>query len=59
MADDAEMIEDVRNVEGVSGGITLTQKEEEFIESCEDRLGDDKSLTPPMRRWLTDIWDRI
>lgn len=54
-----DMIADIRNVAGVQGGITLSEWEEELVESIEDRLGEEKSLTPKQAEALERIWDRI
>lgn len=54
-----QMIEDIRNASGVIGGIKLTQWEEEFIDSIEDLLVDEESLTEPQSEKLKEIWDRI
>lgn len=47
-----QMIEDIRNASGVIGGIKLTQWEEEFIDSIEDLLVDEESLTEPQSEKL-------
>lgn len=54
-----QMIEDIRNASGVMGGIKLTQWEEEFIDSIEDLLADEESLTEAQAEKLKEIWDRI
>lgn len=54
-----EMTEDIRGAEGASGGITLTQWEEEFMESIEGRLADGKSLTDGQIEKLEGIWARV
>lgn len=55
-----QMIDDIKNASGgVIGGIELSTWEEEFIESIEDRLADEKSLTEPQSEKLKEIWDRI
>ena len=59
MTDPREMLEDIRSADGVSGGITLDEKEGEFVDSCENRINDERSLTTRQLSWLTDIWDRI
>ncbi len=59
MADDKEMVEDVRSAEGCVNGIELNGWEEEFIDSIEDQLGEDRRLTEKQRDKLQEIWDRI
>lgn len=59
MTDPREMVEDIRSADGVSGGITLSEWEQEFVESIEDRLNSGKSLTPRQIEVLEGIWDRI
>ncbi len=59
MTDPREMIEDIRSADGVSGGITLDDWEEGFVDSIENRLNDDRSLTPGQLASLEKIWDRI
>ena len=59
MASDKEMLEDIRSAEGCVNGITLTQWEEEFVESLEDQLGRGRRLTEKQRDKLREIWDRI
>lgn len=54
-----EMVEDVRGAEGASGGIKLSQWEEEFIESIEGQLEDGRQLTPGQIEKLEEIWNRI
>jgi hypothetical protein len=39
--------------------IRLTQSEEEFLESVEERLDSEKDLTRKMREWLGRIQERI
>ena len=55
MTSDEEMIEDIRNADGVSGGIKLNQWEQEFMDNIEDL----DSLSPGRREKLIEIWDRI
>lgn len=59
MTDPREMLEDVRSADGVHGGITLSEWEETFVESIEDRLNRSQSLTPKQSAALGRIWDRI
>jgi hypothetical protein len=59
MVADREMIADIHNTNGVSGGIELDEWEEDFIDSLEDRLNSGRSLTPKQREILVAIWDRI
>ncbi len=59
MADSREMIEDIRNADGVSGGIELSEWEQEFVESAEDQLNAGRPLTKRQRAKLAEIWDRI
>lgn len=54
-----QMIDDIKNASGVMGGIKLTQWEEEFVDSINDRLADEKSLTEAQSDKLKEIWDRI
>lgn len=54
-----EWIEYIRGANGVAGGITLSQWEEEFVESVEGRLQDGKTLTEAQAEKLEQIWDRI
>lgn len=54
-----QMIEDIQNADGVEGGIKLNQLERERIDSIEDWLGDDKSLTETQLKTLRKLWDRI
>lgn len=53
-----EWIEYIRGANGVAGG-TLSQWEEEFVESVEGRLQDGKTLTEAQAEKLEQIWDRI
>lgn len=55
-----EMVEDIRSAEGcVTGGITLSQWEQEFVENIEERLAEGRSLTEGQGNKLEDIWNRI
>lgn len=55
-----EMVEDIRSAEGcVTGGITLSQWEQEFVENIEARLADGRTLTEGQGHKLEDIWNRI
>jgi hypothetical protein len=54
-----QWVDDIRSAEGAVGGIKLSQWEEEFVESIEDRLGKMLSLTPDQSAKLEEIWDRI
>lgn len=55
MTSDEEMIEDIRNADGVAGGIKLNQWEQEFMDNIEEL----DSLSPGRREKLIEIWDRI
>ncbi len=57
--DPREMLEDVRSADGVSGGITLDEWEEGFVDSIEDWINNGRSLTPGQLASLEKIWDRI
>lgn len=55
-----DMIEDIRSAEGcVTGGITLSQWEQEFVENIEERLGGGRTLTEGQAEKLEQIWNRI
>jgi hypothetical protein len=54
-----EWIEDIRNADGVQGGIKLSQWEQEFLENIEGRLAEGRTLTEGQRNKLEDIWNRI
>lgn len=55
-----EMIEDIRSAEGcVSGGITLTEWEEEFVASVDERLTETGALSAKQCEALENIWNRI
>lgn len=54
-----EMVEDVRSADGCIGGIRLSQWEQEFVGSIEERLAEGRTLTPRQLEVLTAIWDRI
>lgn len=53
------MIDEIREANGIVEGITLSQWEEEFLDSIEDRLGDGLHLTEKQHDKLQEIWDRI
>lgn len=60
MTDPAEMLDDVQTASRVqTGGITLSEKEEGFIESIGEQMDEGRTLTTPQLDWLKDIWDRI
>lgn len=55
-----EMVEDIRSAEGcVTGGITLSQWEQEFVENIEERLGEGRTLTEGQADKLDQIWTRV
>lgn len=54
-----QWIEDIRAADGVSGGITLSQWEQEFVDSVEGRLEAERTLTEKQAETLEKIWDRI
>jgi len=54
-----EMIEDIRSAEGCVNGIELSQWEEEFVESAEERAHGGRRLTTKQLDKLWQIWDRI
>jgi len=54
-----EMVDDIRSAEGCVNGIELTQWEEEFMESIEERLDERRRITEKQLKKLEDIWDRI
>ncbi len=57
--DPAEMLEDIKNADGVSGGVTLSEWEAEFVDSIDDWLNKGRTLTPKQGETLEKIWDRI
>ena len=59
MVDPREMLEDIRSADGVSGGITLSEWEGGFVDSIEDWLNRERTLTPKQKKRLEEIWDRI
>lgn len=59
MTDPAEMVQDIRDTDGVSGGITLSEWESEFVDSIENQLHDERTLTQKQRDVIERIWDRI
>jgi hypothetical protein len=54
-----QWVSDIRSADGAMEGISLTEWEEEFMESIEERLDDCESLTPKQAETLEAIWDRI
>ena len=54
-----QWIEDIREADGVEGGIKLNDWEEEFVESIEERLSEGKTLTEAQAEKLEQIWGRI
>lgn len=54
-----EMLSDIEDANGVSGGITLNQWEEEFIESVTDRLSEGRKLTETQMDKLVEIWEKV
>ncbi len=58
MQADVNFIEDIRNAVE-DGKLELRQGEEEFIDSVEERIEDDRELTAKQRMWLDDIHERI
>jgi len=61
MATNREKLEAVRTaaeIGGRRGGIDLSQWEDEFIDSIEDRLNDGKGLTEKQQIILDKLWDR-
>lgn len=55
-----EWVEDIRSAEGcVTGGITLSQWEQEFVANIEERLTEGRTLTEGQGNKLEDIWNRI
>jgi hypothetical protein len=54
-----QWIEDIREADGVQGGIKLTSWEQDFVTNVESRLESDRSLTPAQVETLEKIWDRI
>lgn len=54
-----KMIEDIRDATGIIGGIELSQWEEEFVDSIEERLSDGESLTEAQGEKLEEIWNRV
>ena len=57
--DPLERIYDIHNVEGIAGGINLSEWEEEFLASILDQLANDRKLTQNQLDKLEQIWDRI
>lgn len=56
----AQWLDDVQTAARVqSGGITLSEFEEGFVESIAERLGANRSLTERQAEVLKSIWDRI
>lgn len=53
-----EWADDIRADEH-GGGIELNDWEQEFMESVEDALAENKPLTPPQMEKLEEIWDRV
>lgn len=54
-----QWVEDIREADGVHGGIKLSDWEQEFVESIEERLAEGKTLTDKQAEALEKIWDRI
>lgn len=54
MDDHLQMIEDCEARES-----RMSNWERDFIASCSERLGEDKSLTPGMSEKLEEIWDKV
>lgn len=53
-----EWASDIRADEN-GGGIELNEWEQEFIESVEDALAENRSLTPLQMEKLEEIWGRV
>lgn len=37
----------------------LSDKEVEFLESCEERMKRRGEITEPMEKWVEDIWSKL
>ncbi len=55
-----EMLDDIDIAVSVqTGGITLSEWEEEFVESISNQLDEGRTLTDSQYEKLNQIWDRV